>query len=92
MADSVISVDLDKAKDMFRDILRSAREPVLKELDIKFMRAVESGNTKLQKEISSQKQILRDVTKLPAIDSAQTTDDLRNAWPLDVFPPPSANT
>jgi hypothetical protein len=81
MAKSVISVDMNKAKEMVKDGLRSAREPLLQELDVQFMRAVEAGNTKLQSIISTKKQILRDVTDLPAINEANTTTELRNVWP-----------
>jgi|694.fasta_scaffold18584_8 predicted metal-dependent hydrolase len=86
MAKSVISVDMNKAKEMVKDGLRSAREPLLQELDVQFMRAVETGNTKLQSIISTKKQILRDVTDLPAINEANTTTELRNAWP-DILKP-----
>jgi hypothetical protein len=86
MAKSVISVDMNKAKEMVKDGLRSAREPLLQELDVQFMRAVEAGNTKLQSIISTKKQILRDVTDLPAINEANTTTELRNAWP-DILKP-----
>lgn len=86
MAKSVISVDMNKAKEMVKDGLRSAREPLLQDLDVQFMRAVETGNTKLQSIISTKKQILRDVTDLPAINEANTTTELRNAWP-DILKP-----
>ena len=86
MAKSVISVDMNKAKEMVKDGLRSAREPLLQELDVQFMRAVEAGNTKLQSIISTKKQILRDVTDLPAINEANTTTELRNVWP-DILKP-----
>lgn len=81
MAKSVISVDMTKAKEMVKEGLRSAREPLLQDLDIQFMRAVESGNTALQAEIAAKKQELRDITDISAITKAKTTNDLRKAWP-----------
>lgn len=77
---------MDKAKEMVKEGLRTAREPLLKELDVQFMRAVETGNTKLQAEIASKKQELRDVTNLPEIKAANTTVELREAWP-DILKP-----
>lgn len=81
MAKSVITVNMDKAKEMVKEGLRTAREPLLKDLDVQFMRAVETGNTKLQAEIVAKKQELRDVTDLSAIEKANTTVELREAWP-----------
>lgn len=72
---------MQKAKEIVKDGLRAAREPLLKDLDIQFMRAVETGNTSLQAEIAAKKQELRDITNLPAINSAKTTNALRKAWP-----------
>jgi hypothetical protein len=86
MAKSVITVDMSKAKEMVKEGLRTARQPLLQELDVEFMRAVESGNTALQTEIAGKKQKLRDITDLPAINKAKTTDDLRKAWP-DILKP-----
>lgn len=86
MAKGVIVVNMDKAKEMVKEGLRSAREPLLRDLDVQFMRAVETGNTTLQMEISAKKQELRDVTDLPDINKAKTTDALRKAWP-DILKP-----
>ncbi len=77
---------MSKAKEMVKEGLRTARQPLLQELDVEFMRAVESGNTALQAEIAGKKQKLRDITDLPAINKAKTTDDLRKAWP-DILKP-----
>lgn len=94
MANGVIKVDMNKAKDIYKDILRSARSPMLEDLDLQFMRAVESGNTALQAEIAAKKQMLRDVTDDPKIDKVKTTDDFRRIFPdvlkPDVPPPPGA--
>lgn len=81
MAKGVIVVNMNKAKEMVKEGLRTAREPLLQELDVQFMRAVETGNTVLQAEIVAKKQQLRDVTDLPAINNANTTSELRDAWP-----------
>lgn len=72
---------MTKAKEMVKDGLRSAREPLLQDLDVQFMRAVETGNTALQATIATKKQELRDITDIPAINNANTTSELREAWP-----------
>lgn len=81
MAKGVIKIDMDKAKDIYKDIVRSARKPLLEDLDLKFMRAVETGNTVLQAEIAEQKQLLRDMTDDPKIDEVKKTEDFRKIFP-----------
>ena len=91
MAKGVITIDINKAKDVYKDMLRSARKPVLEDLDLQFMRAVETGNTTLQAEIAAKKQALRDVTTDPNIDKVKNTEDFRKIFPdmlkPDVAPP-----
>lgn len=73
----MISIDMKKARDIWRDKLRMERSPVLESLDIEFIRALESGNTEQQEKIKKQKQDLRDVPADPRIEKAQTTEDLK---------------
>jgi len=86
MAKGVIKIDIDKAKDVYKDMLRSARKPVLEDLDLQFMRAVETGNATLQTEIAAKKQALRDVTNDPKIDKVKKAEDFRKIFP-DVLKP-----
>lgn len=67
--------DMSKARDIHRNMLRHARAPKLVELDAAFMKAAEHGNPVVM--ISAQKQDLRDVTKHPDIEAAQTVDELK---------------
>ena len=71
-------VNIDKAKAIHLDKFRSARTPLLEKLDISFMRAVEAGNTDLQKEIASKKQALRDIT---SIELPNTLKGIKATWP-----------
>lgn len=68
-------VKMDEAKEIWRDRLRKEREPLLAALDVEFIRALEAGAD--TKAIAAEKQRLRDVTALPAIDAAQTPDELK---------------
>lgn len=81
-----IYIDIAKARDVFKAMLRQARQPKLDTLDIAFMRALEQGDTTQIDIISEQKQILRDLTKNPQITSAQTVADLIALWPSDFTP------
>jgi hypothetical protein len=71
----MITINLNKAKDITKDRLRVEREPKLKELDISYQRADETGNTELKMEIASQKQALRDITLL--VNDCETTEELK---------------
>lgn len=75
----MITVDMTKAKDIVKDKLRKERTPKLSELDISFMRAVESGNTELQSVVASQKQELRDITTHETIVAASDPVELKTA-------------
>lgn len=73
-----ISVDIEKAKEIWRDRYREVRSSLLVSLDIEFMKAVESGNVKLQQEIAFKKQALRDITQIPLPDDIE---GIKNTWP-----------
>jgi hypothetical protein len=75
----MITINLNKAKDIAKNNLRAEREPVLASLDVTFMRAVESGNTTLQTAIAEQKQELRDITSHTSITDASDVDSLKTA-------------
>lgn len=60
-----IIINIDKAKEIQRNRWRSLRGPKLAALDVRFMRALEQGNTAELADISAAKQSLRDVTSTP---------------------------
>lgn len=63
--DGKVVVDVEKAKDIQRDHWRKLREPIIKRLDLQFMKALESGDEKLISEVTAKKNALRDVTNTP---------------------------
>jgi hypothetical protein len=75
----MITINLNKAKDIAKTNLRTERAPVLATLDVAFMRAVESGNTSLQTAIAEQKQELRDITSHSSITGASNVVSLKTA-------------
>lgn len=77
----VIEVDMTKAREIWRDKIRTAREPILQNLDATYMKALESGNTVLQQEIAAQKQVLRDAPEVPEIDLATSPEELAAVQP-----------
>ena len=76
----MITINLDKAREIHKDKIREARAPQLAALDVQFMRAVEQADTATQAEIAAKKQALRDATKAPGIAAATDLDKLKTAW------------
>ena len=77
----MITVNMDKARDIKKDMIRADRTPKLEALDVEFMRAVEAGDTAAQATIAVKKQALRDATDDPAIAAATTPDELKAVVP-----------
>jgi hypothetical protein len=75
-----IQVNMNKARDIWRDKWRQVRKPLLEELDVEFMRATESADQAKQTEVAAKKQELRDVTSID-VNNIQTPDNLKLLWP-----------
>ena len=75
-----ININMEKAKDIWRDMWREARQPILEELDVSYMKALEAGDTEEQKAIVDRKQHLRDI---PATDLShiETPEELKESLP-----------
>lgn len=76
----VISVNMAKAKDIWRDKIRAARVEPLAALDTAFMKAQETSASTTQ--IVADKQVLRDAPALASIDNATTPDELKAIQPI----------
>jgi hypothetical protein len=75
-------VNMEKAKKIWKDIIRQARKIAFEDLDIQYMRATEAGDDTT--EIVSKKQKLRDFTNNPEIESANTIEELQIIWDNDL--------
>ena len=72
----MITIDISKAKDVWKDKIRFHRAKALKKLDLDFMKAQEDGTSTTQ--IVTDKNTLRD---LPSqVDTATTTDEIKAVW------------
>jgi hypothetical protein len=76
----VISVNMDKAKDIWRDKIRQARVEPLAALDTAYMKALEASADTTQ--IIADKQALRDAPSLSSIDAASTVGELIAIQPV----------
>lgn len=72
-----IVVDMPKARELHRIKLRELRAPKMGALDVAYMIADERGDTVEKQRIAALKQALRDVTSDPAIEAAQTPEELK---------------
>jgi hypothetical protein len=69
----MITINIDKAKDITKDRLRTERAPLLQQLDVDFMKAVEvQADTA---DIVAEKKRLRDITA--EVDNAETVEELK---------------
>tara|TARA_R100000329_G_scaffold90163_1_gene75512 strand:- start:288 stop:515 length:228 start_codon:yes stop_codon:yes gene_type:complete len=69
----MITINIEKAKNITKERLRQERKPLLEAQDVLFMKAQESGGD--TSAIVAEKQRLRDITNLA--DSCTTTDELK---------------
>ena len=82
----MISVNMTKAKEIKKDMVRAERETLFEKLDVAYMRAQEAGDTTRMQEVAAKKQALRDATEDSVILDAQTPEELKLARPsaLDI--------
>ena len=74
-----VTVNITKAKEIWKDKIRAARKPKLEELDVQFIKAQETSSD--TSAIVTKKQELRDY---PAqVDSATTTDEIKAVWDIE---------
>ena len=69
----MITINLDRAKDIKKESLRQQRKPLLEAQDVAFQRALESNSDTTA--IVAEKQRLRDITML--VDTATSVEDLK---------------
>jgi hypothetical protein len=75
---NMITVDVNAAKEIWKDKFRQARKSILEKLDVEFMRALEDGDIQKQQEIAAKKQQLRDITN---ISLPNDLEGIKNTWP-----------
>ena len=69
----MITININKAKDITKQRLRAEREPLLAAQDVAFQRALESNTDTAA--IVAEKQRLRDITKV--VDTCSTVEELK---------------
>ena len=69
----MITINIDKAREIKKESLRQQRKPLLEAQDVAYMRAQENGEDTTA--IVAEKQRLRNITML--CDTAETVEDLK---------------
>ena len=82
---SVISEDMAKAKEIFKDKIREVRKPLLDAEDVTYMKALEAGETDAQAASVAAKNALRDAPAAAAINAASDIAALKAAWDADTL-------
>ena len=82
---SVISEDLTKAKEIFKDKIREVRGPLLEAEDVIYMKALEADDASAKTASVTKKNALRDAPAASAITNATTIAELKAAWDTDVL-------
>ncbi len=77
---TVITEDVDAARNIFKAKVREARKPLLEAEDVVYMKALEADDSAAKTASATKKQNLRDATAASAIASATTIADLKAAW------------
>jgi hypothetical protein len=72
----MITIDISKAKEVWKDKIREKRKPVLEQLDIDFVKAQETSSDTTS--IVADKQTLRDLPQ--QVDTATTVDEIKAVW------------
>ena len=85
LSGSVISEDMTKAKEIFKDKVREVRAPLLDAEDVTYMKALEAGDTDAQAASVAAKNALRDAPAAAAIDAATDVAGLKAAWDADTL-------
>jgi len=85
LSGSVISEDMDAAKEIFKDKIREVRAPLLEAEDVVYMKALEASDTDAQAASVTKKNNLRNAPAASAITNAANIAALKAAWDTDVL-------
>ena len=85
LSGSVISEDMTKAKEIFKDKIREVRGPLLAAEDVTYMKALEADDSAAKTASVATKTALRDATDAAAIGAATDIAGLKAAWDTNVL-------
>ena len=85
LSGSVISEDIDAAKEIFRDKVREVRKHLLDAEDVMYMKAMEADDATAKAASVAKKTALRDAPAAQEITDAPDIASLKAAWDADLL-------
>jgi len=85
LSGTVISEDMTKAKEIFKDKIREVRAPLLEAEDVTYMKALEADDADAKAASVTKKAALRDAPAASAITNAADIAALKAAWDTSVL-------
>ena len=85
LSGTVISEDMTKAKEIFKDKIREVRAPLLDAEDVVYMKALEADDASAKTASVTKKTALRDAPAASAISNASDIAGLKAAWDTSVL-------
>ena len=85
LSGNVISEDLTKAKEIFKDKIREVRKPLLEAEDVVYMKALEADDASAKTASVTKKTNLRNAPAASAITNASSISALKAAWDTDLL-------
>ena len=82
---TVISEDMTKAKEIFKDKIREVRAPLLEAEDVVYMKALEADDADAKAASVTKKTNLRNAPAATAITNAANIAALKAAWDADLL-------
>lgn len=76
--------NVEKGKKLFMENAKRRRAKLFPDLDVQYMKALESGNQSLIQEIVSKKQALRDITQIDFSDVTSAAG-VKSKWPVNIL-------
>ena len=80
----MFTYDVNKALEVLKSEIRRKRTKLFSDLDVQYMKSLETGNTELQNQIVAQKEVLRNLTDI-SIDGVATREELIALWPESIL-------
>ena len=77
-------VDMAKARGVHMDYIRIARDVMLTNLDLQWLKAIETHNVPEQLNIEAHKQTLREIPQTYDLSAFTTPSTLKAAWPAEL--------
>ena len=85
LSGTVISEDLTKAKEIFKDKIREVRAPLLEAEDVVYMKALEADDASAKTASVTKKNNLRNAPAASAITNASDIAALKAAWDTNLL-------